>query len=58
MKKVMKNSNKKTIKENNLKKFINKVKEGKYTDTKVNSNMRVPVYETNYNEPTYTFGVR
>lgn len=58
MKKVMKNSNKKDIKESNLKKFISEVKEGKYTDIKINSKMRVPVYETNYNEPIYTFGVR
>lgn len=58
MKKLTENSKPKKNKENELSKFVKDVKKGTYTEKKVDSNMRVSVYTTNYNGPSYTFGVR
>lgn len=59
MKQKEKDSKKKNLNKNdNLSKFVNDVKKGKYSTSKVNSNLRVSVYTTNNTIPTYTFGVR
>ena len=58
MKKKTINSKTNKTKEKELSKFVKDVKKGMYTKDKINPNLRVSVYTTNYNNSTYTFGVR